>query len=149
LLLRPVFVSVIHGLLLLSNTFPKDRSFEMTLMLRAALLSAGALLSTSSLACDIAGTWTGPATFIGRMADRGTRTLTINVAADCSYQWSVPGVVQTVGKASAGWSAGSFSYRNEAGSIGSMDVSKQGARQTMKIVQSQGNYTAELTKRGR
>lgn len=99
----------------------------------------------SATACDIAGTWSGPAVFIGRMADRGTRTLTVNIAADCSYNWMVQGVTQTNGRASAGWSACSYSYRNEAGSIGTMTVSGR----NMDIVQTQGDYTAKLTRRGR
>lgn len=99
----------------------------------------------SATACDIAGTWSGPAVFTGRMADRGTRTLTVNIAADCSYNWVVQGVTQTNGQASAGWSAGSHSYRNEAGSVGTMTVFGR----NMDIVQTQGNYTARLTRRSR
>jgi hypothetical protein len=83
------------------------------------------------------------------MAERGTRTLTIAVRPDCRYQFSVPGVVDTAGVASAGWSDGSFGYRNEAGSVGTLTVSGQGANQTLDVVQTQGNYTAKLRKRGR
>jgi hypothetical protein len=120
-------------------------------MIRSALLAAGflAVFTIPATACEIAGTWNGPVTFQGRMADRGTRTLTIVVRPDCRYQFSVPGVVETAGVASAGWSAGSFGYRNEAGSIGTLTVSGQGANQTLDVVQTQGNYTAKLRRRGR
>jgi hypothetical protein len=119
--------------------------------MKIALLSAGMLAAFTipAAACEIAGTWSGPVTFQGRMADRGTRTLTIAVRPDCRYQFSVPGVVETAGVASAGWSAGSFGYRNEAGSIGTLTLSGQGASQTLDVVQTQGSYTARLRKRGR
>lgn len=103
----------------------------------------------SAQACEIEGVWSGPVSFRGQMADRGTRTLTLSVKPDCTYQFTVPGVVDSPGAASAGWSTGSYSYRNAAGSIGSFTVSGAGARQTMEIVQSQGNYTAKLSRRGR
>jgi hypothetical protein len=125
------------------------------MMRSAAVVGSVAFAAVSwtaleAAACDIAGTWSGPQTFQGRMAEQGTRTLTIRVRPDCSYDWGGDrGPPRTVGRASAGWSAGSYSYRNEAGSVGTMTVTTQGALQTMAIVQTQGNYTAQLTKRGR
>jgi hypothetical protein len=108
------------------------------------------LTTVHASACDIVGTWSGIQTPIGRFADQPPRTLTITFRPDCTYDWGGDrGAFRTVGRASLGWSAGSYSYRNEAGSVGTMTVTTQGTRQTMAIVQTQGNYTAQLTKRGR
>jgi hypothetical protein len=120
--------------------------------MKIALLSAGLLAAFTipASACDIAGTWSGPQTYQGLYAHQGTRTLTITVRSDCTYDWSGDrGPPRTIGRASAGWSAGSYSYRNEAGSVGTMTVTTQGGRQIMTIGQTQGGYTAQLTKRGR
>jgi hypothetical protein len=116
------------------------------LLLGAALLAGAGALDAGhapAQACDLVGTWRGPVTFTGRMASNGTKTMTIAVRADCSYQFDVPGVVSTAGRASKGWGAG-YSYRNEAGSIGDMTVDGAGPQRVLSVVQSQGNYTAKL-----
>jgi hypothetical protein len=109
----------------------------------AALVNAAAFAAMPAAACDIAGTWTGPLTFIGNMASRGTINLTLAVKDDCTYQFTLPGVVDTLGKATAE-GKNRYEYRNPTGSVGTLDIDAKGV---MKMVQRQGTYTATLTKK--
>ena len=104
---------------------------------------------SSASACDLKGTWKGPVHFTKFFAQYGTRTLTLKVDANCKYTFVSPGVVNTVGSASKGLAGKKFSYRNAAGSVGSMEIVTQKGKQQLKIIQFQGNYTAQLARVGR
>jgi hypothetical protein len=112
-------------------------------LLLAALFNSATFAAAPATACDIVGTWTGPLTFIGSMASRGTINLTLSVKEDCTYQFTLPGVVDTPGKATSE-GKNRYEYRNPTGSIGALEIDSDGV---MTMVQRQGTYTAKLRKK--
>ncbi len=106
---------------------------------------------SDGLSCaDLAGRWSGPWTFVGPRAGTPRSTLNVVAGADCSYMFSGRywnGTINTPGRFTI--SGTSISYRNDAGSYGPVTLRRSGNSASLHFVQTQGNYVATVSRRGR
>lgn len=106
---------------------------------------------SAGLSCaDLAGRWSGPWTFVGPRSGTPRSTLTVVAGPDCRYMFSGrywSGTINTPGRFTI--SGTSISYRNDAGSYGPVTLRRAGNATSLHFVQTQGNYVATVTRRGR
>jgi hypothetical protein len=141
-----IFLSAIGGIRMRYGLF-RQGAIAILVLTASSLVSDAAMAQSCK---DLAGRWTGPWTFKGPRASTPRSTLTVVVAADCSYMFSGQywnGLIRTPGRFTI--SGKSISYRNDAGSYGPVTLRGAGKGASLTFVQTQGNYVATVTRAGR